>query len=145
MYRKQPQKNPNAVGIPDTNTDIQKLIILCQQSGLTRVPEIASALEFLLENPDDSQLLELVQEGLAQHTAQQIIDPDPFRATNPICSDGLEGPVKLGFTEHGGIKYGISPDELVTNLLIVGRTGGGKTCLALLLLSQILELRKPCS
>ena len=141
MHKNQYQADTNVI-TPNANTDIEKLIIQCRESGLTRIPEIASALEFLLLDPGDSQLLEFVQEALADYLGQEIIDPDPYRATNPIDPNEVSGQIKLGFIEHSNIKYGINPDELVTNMLAVGRTGGGKTRLALLLLSQILELRK---
>ena len=143
MYKRQPQRNPDT-GIPSDNPEIQRLVVACQQSGLTRLPEIASALEFLLENPHDKQLLELVQEAIAGYAGQQLVSPDPFRATNPIDPESVCGQIKLGFVEHSDIKYGVNPDELTTHLLICGRTGGGKTSTVLLILSQILELRKQC-
>jgi ABC-type multidrug transport system fused ATPase/permease subunit len=121
--------------------DLKKLIRECQESGVIKLPEVASALEFLLENPNDTQLLEIVQEALSSYSSQQMINPDPFQATNPVDYRITSGSIKLGFIEHSNIKYGINPDELTTHLLIAGRTGGGKTSLVLLILSQILELR----
>jgi len=120
--------------------NIEELFDLCRETGLNRNEIFAQAQEFLAFNPNDPLLQEFVAEPLAEFAAEQVFDPDPFRGTNPIVSDGVNGIIKLGFVEHTGVKYGINPDDLTTNTLIFGSAGGGKTSLVKLMLAQLLEL-----
>jgi len=116
------------------------LIRLCQATGASKDPAIAKALSFLAMSPEDPQLLELVVEELDRRMCFDLVDPDPFRATNPVSED-LPGEIKIGFVPPNGMKWGVKLDDLCCHLLIMGRSGGGKSALIGMILMEILELR----
>ena len=123
--------------------NFQKLVYLCQTTGLSKEPAIAKALSFLsLGLSDDYQLIEFITEAVDRRQCLDLVDPDPFRATNPCSQEDLSGQIKLGVIPPYGAKWGVNPDDLCCHLLIAGRSGGGKTALITLVLMQILELRK---
>ena len=119
-----------------------KLIKRIKNVGLDRNPKLVQLLNFNQINPDDQEIKQLILETLEAEEIKNIVDPDPFRTTNPIALEQIYGELKIGFVEHSDIKYGIPLNDLVTNTLILGRSGGGKTSLVLLILSQILASRK---
>jgi hypothetical protein len=118
------------------------LVRLCQSTGASKDPSIAKALSFLAMSPDDPQLLEFVAEELDRRMCLDLVDPDPFRPTNPTMQDELPGEIKLGFVPPNGIKWGVKLDDLCCHMLIAGRSGGGKSAMITLILMQILELRR---
>jgi hypothetical protein len=121
---------------------IEKLVALGRTTGLGRDEGIANALNFLVMNPDDPLLMEYVEDQFNDFLALQAIDPDPFRATNPISNEELPGNVGLGIIQPAGIPWCITPEMLTTHILILGRSGGGKSNLIFLILVQLLAMRQ---
>ena len=118
------------------------LLIRSRKLGLHRHPIHCAQLRFLEVDPTDTEMLEIVQESLAQAELDQILNPDPFRATNPVSGSELPGTIGIGLIPPAGVPWLILPEALTNHLLIAGRTGGGKTNLILLILAQILERRQ---
>jgi hypothetical protein len=116
------------------------LVRLCQSTGASKNPAIVRALSFLSQNPGDQQLLEFVVEELDRIMCLDLADPHPFRATNPV-SDELPGEIKIGFIPPNGVKWGVKLDDLCCHLLILGRSGAGKSALIGMILMEIMELR----
>jgi hypothetical protein len=116
------------------------LFRLCQATGASKDPAIAKALSFLAMSPDDRQLLEFVAEELDRRMCLDLVDPDPFRATNPV-SEELPGEIKLGFVPPNRIKWGVKLDDLCCHLMLLGKSGAGKTATIGMLLMEALELR----
>ena len=112
----------------------------CRETGCDRDPWVAAALNFLMSNPNDPQMLEVVREALAACELQDTVSPDPFRATNPVSLENLRGTIGLGFIPPFGVPWMITPEMLMTHLLLTGRSGGGKTTIILLILIQLLKL-----
>lgn len=120
--------------------NFEELVRLCQITGASKVPSVAKALSFLAACPDDPQLLEFVAFELEQRLCLDLVSPDPFRATNPV-SDELPGEIKIGFVPPYGIKWGVKLDDLYCHLMLMGKSGAGKTATINILLREALELR----
>ena len=73
----------------------------------------------------------------------QKLTPDPFRRTAPREEHYFSGSIQLGTMPHFDFSYGLNLDALVTHLLILGATGGGKTTVIKNLLMQILQQPDP--
>lgn len=123
-------------------TDPQSLLIRSQKLGLTRSPAFTQVLEMLQLNPHDSQLQEFVMDAVVRRETIEIYSPDPNRATNPASPEDLPGSITLGIIEHTGVRWQITPEILTNHMAILGRSGGGKTNLILLILVQLLEMRR---
>jgi len=130
------QRSSGSANSPD------RLLIEGQKVGIFRYRENVTVAEFLIENPDDAQLREILEEAIADQQALSIFEPEPFRATNPVSTDLLSGTIGLGFMPPERIPWMITPEMLCSHTLIAGRSGGGKTNLILLILYQLLEMRR---
>ena len=126
----------------DSQQTLVNLIKRSTKTGVNRYPRFTQLMRFLQVNPDDSELCELAVEALDEAEMRELLDPDPFRATNPISPHDLPGNVFLGLIPPMGIPWLTHPDMLTNHLLLAGRSGGGKTNMILLILAQLLEIRK---
>jgi len=120
----------------------RSLLIRSQKVGLHRDSTFASLMVHLEANPEDNEMHDLALERIEEVEMQNLVDPDPFRATNPISPRDLQGNIGLGHIPTSGIPWLISPAMLTNHILICGRSGGGKTNLILLILAQLLEMQK---
>lgn len=107
--------------------------------GLSRDPLHASLMQFLDLNPSDKAVYELLCERVENEERIQLYNNDPFRATNPILPNCFQGNIALGYILPKFIPWVVDPLILTNGFLACGRTGGGKTNLFLLVLSQILS------
>lgn len=117
---------------------IKKLIKRATDTGLDQDIQFARLLNLIKINPEDQQISDLILEKLDEAEMENLIDPNPYRATNRrnIC---LPGQIGIGVIPPNNVPYMV-PMELLTNhILICGRTGGGKTNLIFLILVQLLE------
>lgn len=127
---------------PIPTNPLDKIMIEGQRAGIFRYQENVTIAEFLIENPEDTELQEILEEAIGEQKALDIIEPDPFRAQSPISVDILEGIIGLGFMLPDRIPWMIAPEMLCNHILICGRSGGGKTNLILLILYQLLEMKR---
>lgn len=119
------------------NEETLKLYMAGAGLGATRSPQWMRGFQLLALNEDDGAVRELLLEDLRARHEHSILEPHPFRTTNPLPREGLDGVIRLGIAEETGSVYGIPVAQLFTHLLIVGRSGGGKTNLLLLMVLQI--------
>ncbi len=94
-------------------------------------------------DPANPTLISLLRDKIAKEEELQRVNPDPFRRTAPREEHYLAGKIQLGSIPQLGFPYGIDPEMLVTHLLILGITGGGKTTVIKNLLKQVLERDNP--
>lgn len=125
-----------------SDDDIIGLRIRSRELGLDRYRNHCQTLKFLEIDPEDHELRELALEDIQQAEAEEILNPDPFRATNPVSPHNLMGDVGIGLIPPRGVPWSIPKDMLTNHLLVAGRSGGGKTNLILLILAQLLEMQK---
>ena len=114
----------------------------CQKYGIDKKKSVAPVLEQLMITPTDKNLLWIIEYELADAQQLQQIYPDPFRPTNPINDGIFTGDLLLGAIPPEGIPYLIPLELLKTHMLVTSRTGGGKTNLNFVIITQILESRK---
>lgn len=114
----------------------------CNDLGLQCLVLVQSALQCLELDPLDKQAFEFLTDQIAEAKHMQLISPDPFRATNPISPADLPGSIGLGFIPPSGVPWLITPEILLTHVLIVARSGGGKSNLIFLILAQLLVGRR---
>lgn len=100
-------------------------------------------MKWIEDDPKDQTILIELKEVLLEEIRLQRLLPDPFRKTAPRDSSILDGELKLGVIPHHEHTYGIMLPHLIWHLLVMGRTGGGKTTVIKNLLLQILQLLKP--
>lgn len=112
----------------------------CAKRGLTDEALVKSALEQLSINPNDETCHIIITEAINKHDTQELLYPEPFRRFNP-AGNQLSGEIKLGVVLHTGAIWGISPALLTTHLLLVGRTGGGKTSVIKSIIKQLIKKR----
>lgn len=110
----------------------------CATRGLCGRQDIMSALDQLSVNPQDQECEQFLISQINAQQVQDILHPDEFRRLNPSGSS-VNGPVQLGKVRHTGATWGIHPQALTEHIAIIGRTGGGKSCLIKQIISQILE------
>lgn len=120
--------------------DVLGYIRRTQNTGLIRIPGYATLLEFYQQDPNDNEIREILEEDLEKAEFNNLINPDPFTATNPVSPHDLPGNIAIGLIPPLNIPYLISPELLKTHALVVGRTGGGKTWLNFLISIQLLRL-----
>jgi hypothetical protein len=130
--RKDELRNPR-------NVDPTDLLRRAKKVGADRDWIFASMLEFQGIDPSDSELTDMMTEKLDEAELENLVNPDPFRVTNPIAGGLLEGSIGLGIVPPAGVPWLITPEMLTNHILICGRSGGGKTNLILVLLIQLLE------
>jgi len=124
-----------------SNEDIIGKIKRAQKTSLSQSKDYQSLISFLAEDPTDVELNEIAEESLIEAEYENLIDPDPFRLTNPIDHFLLMGTIGIGYVVSSGNPYYILPELLNTHMLVLGRTGGGKSNLILLILFQLLGFR----
>ncbi|VGO13902.1 hypothetical protein PDESU_02459 [Pontiella desulfatans] len=125
-----------------TEQPIPKLDSLFQQlrkAGLDRIPHTHDLMEWAQIDPDDSSIIRLLQEALEEEGTILQLNPDPFRPTMPHNQQEVSGDLHLGYLPQNGFPYGISIQQLIYHLLVLGRTGGGKTTLIRHLLHQLVQ------
>jgi DNA helicase HerA-like ATPase len=120
---------------------LERLFLDAKKLGVLRSPQNAALAGFVAEDPNDTELIELLEEEVNIQKALAVVDPDPFRATNPLNETDLQGSIGLGFILPERIPWRIYPEMLTNHMLILGRSGGGKTNLIFLILLQLLEAR----
>ena len=119
-----------------------ELWLECAQCGIAEQPDIKTALQQLSVNPQDGECIAHVRSRLRAAAIQEILNPEPFRRTNPTSANRVTGPILLGKIRHSGVPWGIRQDALTEHLICVGRTGGGKTTTIKKILREILKRRK---
>ena len=119
-----------------------ELWLECAQCGIAEQPDIKTALQQLSVNPQDGECIAHVRSRLQAVAIQEILNPEPFRRTNPTLAYKVSGPILLGKVRHSGVPWGIHQDALTEHLCCVGRTGGGKTTVIKSILKGILKRRK---
>ena len=117
-------KTPSSV--PDR---IQKLIKLAREADLDKDREIGKLIELLVLEPDKSALNDFEQ-VLTSKASRSLIDP--FHPYDPV-----EGNIDLGKAPE--FNFGITNEILRQNMLVVGRSGSGKTNLFYNLALQLFE------
>lgn len=120
----------------NVENNIQNIIKSVKEYGLDRKPVINHVLHFFQINPDDT-LQEILRESIDQENLLNINDPNPFRKTTPTIP--LPGEIYLGNVQESEVPWMLSSNQLTNKILIIGRSGGGKTNLILLILAQILQ------
>lgn len=119
--------------------DFSRLVRRIQPTGLLRDARFARLLNLLSADPSDPEMLEIVNERLQETEMKQLLAPDPFRATNPLCQADFSGEIILGCIPPNRVIWRVPTQLLVTHTLICGKAGGGKTNTILLILTQLLE------
>lgn len=120
----------------------ENILLRLKRTGLIKDQKSRQLLRLLDAIPDDAELQSLVSETLESAEMRDKIDPDPFRATNPMSEELPAGDLILGGVYHTGAPWLINHNALTSSILICGRSGGGKTNLILLILMQILGLNR---
>lgn len=124
---------------PAPENEFTKLMKRIQPTGLLRDQRFARLLNLLNVDPDDAEVREIVGERLQEVEMQQLLAPDPFRATNPINQADFDGSIILGRVPPNDVIWRIQPGQLTSHCLLIGKSGGGKTNVILLILAQLLE------
>ena len=114
----------------------------CAARGLSDEDLVKSALQQLSVNPDDDICHGIIMEAINSHDTRELLHPEPFRRSNP-SGQVMHGEIRLGVIRHTSVVWGISPETLTTHLLLVGRTGGGKTTVIKSIIRQCLGKRTP--
>lgn len=122
----------------DQHHTVADLIATTKELGLDRYPDVAMSLRFLEVNPEDQALRGIVLEKIRTAEHLNLVSPNPFRSTSPV--ETLGGNVLIGFIPETQVQCSIPTSQLLTHLLCIGKTGGGKTNLILLIMLQLLEL-----
>ena len=100
-------------------------------------------MKWVEQDPGNLTLLSLLRDKLDAERENQRLNPDPFRRTAPREEHHLNGSICLGKMPHFEFPYGLNLEALVTHLLILGITGGGKTTVIKNLLMQTLQQPAP--
>ena len=106
--------------------------------GLLRDPIYPKLLEFQNLDPSDADISALLQEGLLNAQKSEILAPNPFRAEAPNSQRDLHGELLLGQVSESGVPWCLPHDLMTQHTLCVGRSGGGKTNLFLLIVLELL-------
>lgn len=117
--------------------NIEDLFRQIRSSGLDRIPDIHDLMEWAQLDPNDESVIKLLQEALEEEGAVAQLNPDPFRPTMPHNYQLLAGDLKLGRIPQNNFEFGLSTHQLLHQLLVLGRAGGGKTTLIRHLLFQL--------
>ncbi len=116
--------------------------IECAKRGIDEHPLIKTALQQLSMNPQDINCQQLINSLIHKYDVRELLHPEPFRRSNPGNRFNISGPIRLGLVTHTGIEWRISPDQLTKMLVILGRTGGGKTTVIKAIIREILRHQK---
>jgi len=126
----QPPQNPEAL--------IRDILIRAKQTGDDRKPNFASLLQIALNDPEDTEIITLLEEKLQESEMENLLAPDAFRATAPTQFDDVDGDIVLGMTSNNTV-YGINRDALCRHMLTAGSSGSGKTSLLKILVAQLIN------
>jgi len=110
-----------------------------RKAGLDRIPHVKDLMEWAQIDPDDSAIIRLLKEALEEEGSIVQLNPDPFRPTMPHNQQDISGDLHLGHLPQNGFPYHISIAQLISHLLVLGRTEGGKTTLIRHLLHQLVQ------
>lgn len=121
--------------------DDTNLWLECAKRGIGDDPLIKTALQQLSMNPSDLECRYLITNSIHAHDVREMLHPEPFRRSNPGRSSRITGPIRLGAVSHTGIEWGISPDVLTKMVVLLGRTGGGKTTVIKAIIRGLLQRR----
>ncbi len=124
---------------PAPENEFTRLVKRIQPTGLLRDQRFARLLNLLNVDPDDAEIRELVSDRLQEAEMRQLLSPDPFRPTNPISQADFDGSIILGRISPNDVIWQIRPSQLTNHCLLIGKSGGGKTNMILLILAQVLE------
>ena len=97
-----------------------------QKLGGLQHPDVISALELVIANPNDQQLSEILGLDTTSRIEQDIVEHDAFKPTSPGPAQSVSGELTLGVTSEGGA-VGLEVNDLLTSMLVTGKSGGGKT------------------
>jgi DNA segregation ATPase FtsK/SpoIIIE-like protein len=122
----------------DPEALIRDILIRAKRTGDDRLPDFANLLTFAVNDPEDTEIIDLLEEQLQASEMAELVDPDPFRVTAPNEYDNMDGDIVLGLTSVGTV-YGIDCDSLCRHLLVCGASGSGKTNILRLLVAQIVS------
>ena len=111
----------------------------CAKRGIGDDPLIRTALQQLSMNPSDLECQYLISDAIHTHDVREMLHPEPFRRSNPGHSSSITGPIRLGIVKHTAIEWGISPDMLTKMLVVLGRTGGGKSYVIKAIIKGLLQ------
>ena len=119
---------------------LESLISELESLGADVDPEIQSLIQAKARQWNNGTVQRLLEKKLEPYLARKLADPDEFRRNRAAARGLLQGEIVLASTENG--RWGLDKDDLRHHMLIVGRTGSGKTCLCLLLVKKIMEASK---
>lgn len=111
----------------------------CAKRGLTTNPVILSCLQQLTVNPHDYVCVQFLKEEINRNDTRELLNPQPFRRSNPNNTNHFNGIIHLGEVDHTGIRWSIDSKTLTEHVSISGRTGGGKSNLIRLIAQQVLR------
>ena len=115
--------------------------IECAKRGIGDDPLIKTALQQLSMNPSDFECQCLIVDSIHAFDVRELLHPEPFRQSNPGNASRITGPIRLGVVNHTGVEWGISPDMLTKMVVLLGRTGGGKTTVIKAIIRGLLQRR----
>lgn len=107
--------------------------------GLFKDPLFGKLLALHRADPEDLELVALLQEGISVAEEREVLDPNPFRAELPSAHDTFPVGLIAGRVKETDVIWRIPEEQLVQHTLLLGRTGGGKTNTAISLVAQLLE------
>ncbi|MCH9031995.1 MAG: DUF87 domain-containing protein [candidate division Zixibacteria bacterium] len=116
-----------------------QLWLECAKRGISSDPIVHSALQQLSVNPSDIECARFVESEIHSADVKEILNPEPFRRSNPDSRKRVTGSIELGTVCHTGAMWGISAKALTEHMVICGRTGGGKSETIKLILKQLLR------
>jgi len=142
---KHPEKYKSPDALYNLASEAAKTILAqAEQAGMQNDLYVLNSVKIILADPEDAlhnvQLFEDVMKYLQPHIAAMQLDSNPFK---PYPREEVFGPAILG-TSYQGITsstiypVGLTAEELTQHILIVGRTGAGKTNLIFFLLQSLI-------
>lgn len=122
----------------EANSRYRNYLIRLQKTGLHRSQRALGLLQFLLVNPQDFEVENLLNELIEEEELRLTASEDYFSPCSPIGQHDLLGDLYLGKIAQRQICWQF-PSALLTNSMFVcGRAGGGKTNFIILLAAQVL-------
>jgi hypothetical protein len=86
----------------------------------------------------DPELARDAADYLGALAMEQVLEPDPFAP--PVSPEEARGELDVGEIRNSGCRFGLYLHELCQHLLLVGRSGSGKTTAITRILKQLLSL-----
>jgi hypothetical protein len=112
--------------------NLKSLIELADKAGFSTNPKIRKILAALAIDWDDD-IAESLEQFLMARALPNLI--------NPFSSQSIDGNFKLGYA--GNSWFGLNKNDLMQGVLVVGRSGAGKTNLFYFLMEQFLDAGIP--